>query len=401
VVDITAVLLGPAATQILGDLGADVIKIEPPAGDTTRGIGQARHAGMASLFLHTNRNKRSLVLDLKQPQGSEALRRLLRTADVLFHNKRPQAMARLGFGYEAVAAENRGIIYCGAFGYGQHGRYANKPAYDDLIQGAVALPALMAKVTGKHAYIPAALIDRMVALTAVYSITAALYHRERTGEGQSIEIPMFETMAGMILAEHMGGETFDPPHGALGYPRLLSPFRKPYRTSDGYICALTYTDAHWRKFFEFVGRPDLAQDPRYGTLSGRTEHIDELYQIAEAEYRKRSTAEWVETLERLDIPVTRMNTLDSLLDDAHLDDVGFFQWVNHPSEGRLRMMGTGSTWSRTPPSVRRYAPRLGEHSRELLAELGYPAADIDAMVSAGISACPQESRHEHAREAKC
>ena len=388
----TAVLLGPVATLVLGDLGADVIKIEPPQGDTTRGIGQARHAGMASLFLHTNRNKRSLVLDLKQPAGKEALRRLLRTADVLFHNKRPQALVRLGFGYDAVAAENPRIIYCGAFGYGQRGRYANRAAYDDLIQGAIALPELISRVSGKHAYVPAALIDRMIALTAVYSITAALYHRERTGEGQSIEIPMFENMAQMVLGEHMGGATFDPPIGGMGYARLLSPFRKPYRTSDGYICALTYTDTHWRNFFEFVGRPELAQDPRYSTLAARTDHIDEIYQIAEAEYAKRSTDEWVETLERLDIPVMRMNTLESLLVDPHLADVGFFGWAEHPTEGKVRTMAGGSTWSKTQPDVRSLAPRLGEHSRDLLAELGYSDGEIDAMLREGVSAEPQSER---------
>jgi crotonobetainyl-CoA:carnitine CoA-transferase CaiB-like acyl-CoA transferase len=232
----------------------------------------------------------------------------------------------------------------------------------------------------------------MIALTAVYSITAALYHRERTGEGQSIEIPMFENMAQMVLAEHMGGATFDPPIGAMGYARLLSPFRRPYRTSDGHICALTYTDAHWRTFFEFVGRAELADDPRYRTLAARTDHIDEIYQIAEAEYAKRSTDEWVETLERLDIPVMRMNTLESLLEDPHLADVGFFDWAEHPTEGTVRTMATGSTWSKTQPDVRNLAPRLGEHSRELLLELGFSDGEINAMLREGVSAIPQDDR---------
>ncbi len=318
VVDITSVLLGPVATQVFGDLGADVIKIESHTGDTTRALSPAKEAGMGFLFLHTNRNKRSLVLDLKSEEGKEALRRLLATADVLFHNMRPQALARLGFSYEDVVAINPRIIYCGAFGYGQGGRYAARPAYDDLIQGATAMPSLFQRSTGRASYMPVALIDRMVALTAAYSVMGALYHRERTGQGQRIDVPMFETMAQMVLAEHMGGETFDPPNGPVGYSRLLSPFRKPYRTTDGYVATMAYTDRHWERFFGFVGMPELALDERFNSLTARTRNIDALYEIAEVEYAKRPTAEWVEALERLDIPVMVVHTLESLLDDPIL-----------------------------------------------------------------------------------
>lgn len=385
VVDMTSVLLGPVATLVFADLGADVVKVEPPTGDTTRSIGAMREPGMASLFLHTNRNKRSLVLDLKQEAGRGALRKLLATADVLFHNMRPQALAALGFDYDAVRAINPRIIYCGAFGYGQAGRYAARPAYDDLIQAVVAMPSLFERSAGRACYIPVAMIDRMIALTAAYSVCAALYHRERTGEGQSIEVPMFESMAQMVLAEHMGGATFDPPAGPMGYSRLLSPFRKPYRTRDGYVATMAYTDRHWQRFFAFVGRDDLASDERFASLASRTIHIDALYQIAEAEYGKRTTAEWVEILERLDIPVMPVHTLDSLLDDAHLHDVGFYRWMDHPTQGRMRTMAQGTTWSATPPNVRRLAPRLGENSRELLAELGYDDAAIDELARQGAT----------------
>jgi crotonobetainyl-CoA:carnitine CoA-transferase CaiB-like acyl-CoA transferase len=386
VVDLTSVLLGPVATQVFGDLGADVIKVESPAGDTTRNIGPARHPGMGSLFLHTNRNKRSLVLDLKQEAGKQALRRLLETADVLFHNMRPHVLEGLGFDYLAVARINPRIIYCGAFGYGQDGPYARRPAYDDLIQGAVAMPSLFEKSTGRPSYIPSALIDRMIALTAAYSVNAALYHRERTGQGQSIEVPMFESMAQMVLAEHMGGATFDPPAGPMGYTRLLSPFRKPYRTTDGYVATMAYTDRHWQRFFEFVGRPALAREERFATLEARTRNIDALYEIAEAEYARRSSAEWTEALQRLDIPVMTVHSLESLLDDPHLDTVGFFEWAEHPTEGRVRTMAQGTRWSATPPEVRRLAPQLGQHSRELLAELGYTADEIDTLLQSGASA---------------
>ena len=391
VIDITAVLLGPVATQVFGDLGADVIKIESPAGDTTRSLGQSREPGMGPMFLHTNRNKRSLVLDLKQEEGRDALRRLIPTADVLFHNMRPQALAGLGFDYAAVAKLNPRIIYCGAFGYGQGGRYAGRPAYDDLIQGAVAMPALFEKSAGKPCYMPVALIDRMIALTAAYSVCAALFHRERSGQGQCIEVPMFESMAQMVLAEHMAGATFDPPLGPMGYPRLLSPYRKPFRTTDGCVATMAYTDRHWTSFFEFIEKPELASDPRFATLSARTRNIDALYRIAEQAYAQRSTDEWVAILLRLDIPVMKVHTLESLLEDPHLHDVGFFQWRDHPTEGRIRTMAQGTTWSATPPDVRRFAPRLGEHSREVLAELGYAPDQVEAMLRAGASAAPSST----------
>ncbi len=385
VVDMTAVLLGPVATQVFGDLGADVIKVESPKGDTTRSIGHARHPGMGSLFLHTNRNKRSIVLDLKQPEGREAMTRLLERADVLFYNIRPQAMERLGLGYAQVSAINPRIVYCGAFGYGQNGRYAKRPAYDDLIQGAVALPSLMQRLGGEPRYIPAALLDRMVALTAAYSVIAALYHRERSGKGQSIEVPMFETMAQMILAEHMSGRSFEPPIGEAGYARLLSPVRRPYRTKDGYICALTYTDRHWQRFFEAVGRPELNEDPRFRDLASRTRHIDELYGIAESIYATRPTAEWMDILDSLDIPVMALHTLESLIDDPHLKKVGFFELAEHPTEGPIWTMPRASTWSETPPEVRRQAPTLGQHSREILREMGYRDDEIDDLRTRGIT----------------
>jgi crotonobetainyl-CoA:carnitine CoA-transferase CaiB-like acyl-CoA transferase len=385
VIDMTSVLLGPVATLVFADLGADVIKVESPAGDTTRSIGHLRESGMASLFLHTNRNKRSVVLDLKQEAGREALRRLLVTADVLFHNMRPQALAALGFDYASVRAINPRIVYCGAFGYGQGGRYAARPAYDDLIQSAVAMPSLFERTTGRASYVPVAMIDRMVALTAAYSVCAALYHRERTGEGQAIEVPMFETMAQVVLGEHLGGATFDPPAGPMGYSRLLSPFRKPYRTQDGYVAAMAYTDRHWQRFFAFIEREELATDPRFVSLETRTRNIDALYQIAEAEYAKRTTAEWVAILERLDIPGTAVHTLESLVDDPHLDDVGFFRWVDHPTQGRIRVLAQGTRWSETPPNIRRLAPRLGENSREILRELGYGDEAIDALAESGAT----------------
>lgn len=384
VVDLTAVLLGPTATQVFGDFGADVIKIEPPRGDTTRLIGAAREPGMGALFLHSNRNKRSLAIDLKSGEGRGVLLKLVETADILFHNMRPDALQRLGLDYEACAKVNPRIIHCGAFGYGRAGRYASRPAYDDLIQGAVGLPDLVQRAGGDIRYVPSALFDRMVALAAVNATLAALYHRERTGEGQSIEIPMFETMTQMVLAEHMNGATFDPPVSGRGYARLLSPGRRPFATSDGYVCAMAYTDKHWQSFFRFTGREDLAADQRFATLDSRTQHIDELLREAQAIYRTRSTAEWVEILDEIDIPVMPLNTLDTIMDDPHLADVGFFETVEHPTSGAIVTMPRAGTWSKTPTEFRRHAPRLGEHSAELLRELGYDEATIESLRAAGI-----------------
>ncbi len=393
IVDMTSVLMGPYATQILGDLGADVIKIEPPGGDTVRGIGPARHAGMGGIFLHANRSKRSVVLDLKQPAGREALLRLAAEADVLIYNVRPQAMARLGLGHAEVAAVNPRILYVGVYGYGQDGPYAAKPAYDDLIQGAVAIPTLGVRAGAPvPRYVPSAMVDRIVGMSAANAVSAGLFHRERTGRGQAIDVPMFETMAQFVLGDHMGGQTFEPPLGPAGYARLLNEQRRPYATRDGHLCVLIYNDKQWKTFFGLIGRAQaMEDDPRFSSIGARTEHIGELYQLVGEAMRTRTSAEWTALLEAADIPVMPMHTLESLLDDPHLAAVGFFETVEHPSEGRVRSMAIPTRWSGSPPSVSRHAPRLGEHSAEVLAEAGYSAAQIAAMAAQGATLLPAET----------
>jgi crotonobetainyl-CoA:carnitine CoA-transferase CaiB-like acyl-CoA transferase len=393
IVDMTSVLMGPYATQILGDLGADVIKIEPPGGDTVRGIGPARHAGMGGIFLHANRSKRSVVLDLKQPIGREALLRLAAEADVLIYNVRPQAMARLGLGHAEVAAVNPRLLYVGVYGYGQDGPYAAKPAYDDLIQGAVAIPTLGVRAGAPvPRYVPSAMVDRIVGMSAANAVSAGLFHRERTGRGQAIDVPMFETMAQFVLGDHMGGQTFEPPLGPAGYARLLNEQRRPYATRDGHLCVLIYNDKQWKTFFGLIGRAQaMEDDPRFSSIGARTEHIGELYQLVGEAMRTRTSAEWTALLEAADIPVMPMHTLESLLDDPHLAAVGFFETVEHPSEGRMRSMAIPTRWSGSPPSVSRHAPRLGEHSAEVLAEAGYSAAQIAAMAAQGATLLPAET----------
>jgi len=383
IVDMTTVLMGPYATQILGDMGADVIKVEPPRGDGTRDLGPMRNPGMGPLFMHVNRSKRSIVLDLKKPSGHAALLRIVKTADVLIYNVRPQAMERLKLSYAELAKINPRLIYVGTFGFGQTGPYAARPAYDDLIQGAVSLPTLAERAgADRPRYVPVTIADRTVGLNAVAAVSAALFHRERTGKGQSIEVPMFETMAQFVLGDHLAGYTFDPPLGPSGYPRLLAKERRPYATKDGYVCALIYNDKQWKSFFDLIGKPEILEtDPRFADLGSRTRHIDELYQLVGEILATRTTAEWLKALDDADIPVMPMHTVESILEDPHMKAIDFFEIVEHPSEGRIRSMAVPGTWSASQPKVTRLAPRLGEHTREILAEAGLTDAEVSSLIA--------------------
>ncbi len=385
VVDITSVFMGPSATQMLGDLGADVIKVEAPEGDVVRGVGPQGKAKMGPLFLSLNRNKRSIALDLKTPEGRTALLDLVRDADVLAYNVRPQAMARLGLDYESVSAVNPRLIYAGMFGFSQRGRYAASAAFDDLIQAACALPQAVAMNSGDiPRYLPITIADRSVGLYAFGVISAALYGRERTGRGQRVDIPMFETMVPQVLGDHLYGQTFIPAQGDFGYPRLLSTERRPYQTRDGYVCCLIYTDTQWKAFLKAIGQSALYEsDPRFANITTRTQHITALYGMVSEEIAKRSTAEMQALLEGSDIPVFPMHTFDTLLQDAHLGDIGFFGEMDHPDVGRIRQMAVPSEWSGTPPGTATPPPRLGQHSREVLREAGYSDERIAQLVASG------------------
>lgn len=384
VVDMTSVLMGPFASQMLADMGADVIKIEAPQGDLVRQIGPSRRDGMGPVFLNANRNKRSVVLDLKHPDGIAALKRLLEDADVLMYNVRPQAMARLGLGYEEVAAINPRIVYAGLFGFGQDGPYAARPAYDDLIQGGATLSHWIAQSSGGiPRYVPTAMADRTVGLTGVGAILATLYARERTGRGDKVDIPMFETMVAFVLGDHFGGMTYAPPLDAGGYARQLSPERRPYRTLDGHVCAMVYTDKQWRGFLREIGRESLMQDdPRFSTYVERTRHVDHVYGFLASLFLEKTTEQWLALLERADVPSLPMHTLQTVLQDPHLVATGFFATVEHPTEGPIRSMRLPMTWQRNNPGIRRLAPSLGEHTREVLGQLGYGEAQIEAMLAA-------------------
>ncbi len=381
VIDLTTVFMGPSATQHLGDLGADVIKVEAPKGDSIRRVGPEGDKGLGPLFLGLNRNKRSIVLDLKKPAGIDAVLRLAATADVLAYNVRPAAMRRLGLGYERLAAVNPRLIYAGMVGFSQRGPYAAMAAFDDMIQAACGLPSAMSRSRDDTPrYLPITIADRSVGLYAFGVISAALYARSRTGVGQSLEIPMFETMVPYVLGDHLYGHTFVPAKGDFGYPRLLAHNRRPYRTKDGYVCCLVYHDHHWKAFLQTVGKSHLLDtDARFATIGTRTEHIDDLYQIVADEMEKRSTAEWQQILSSADIPVFPMHTFESLMQDTHLAETGYFSEVEHPVVGKILDMAVPSEWSGTPPKNHRPVPTLGEHTQEVLREAGYTDSEIAAM----------------------
>ncbi|MEQ1882068.1 MAG: CoA transferase [Burkholderiales bacterium] len=383
ILDLTTVVLGPFATQILAELGADVIKIESHEGDNMRHPGPMKNPGMGYMFLTLNRGKRGLVLDLKQPQGRKAMLRLIRESDVLIYNVRPQAMARLGLSWDDVRAVNSRLLYVGTYGYSQKGPYAAKAAYDDLIQGASGVPWVVSKTAAEPNYAPVNFADRVTGLHAVYTVTAALFQRERTGVGQSIEVPMFESISHFVLGDHLAGLSWMEPVGGAGYQRLIA--RRPYRTSDGYLCVLVYNDKQWRSFLDAIGQPERLLDPRYATQANRAANIHDIYAYLGELFLTRTTGQWLALLEKADIPVSRMNSIEDVVNDPHLNQSGFFYAEDHPSEGRLRGMRTPTHWQNSEPDVPSPAPRLGEHSAEILREVGYSEAEIAAMAKNGVT----------------
>lgn len=384
ILDLTTVVMGPFATQILAELGAEVIKVESRDGDNMRHVGPMKSPGMGHLFLHLNRGKRDVVLDLKQPEGREAVLRLAAQSDVLVYNVRPAAMQRLGLSWDDVRAVNPRIVYVGAYGYSERGPGAGRPAYDDLIQGITGLPWLTSRNgEAPPRFAPVNLADRVTGLHLVYAITAALFHRERSGEGQSVEVPMFESVAQFVLGDHLAGMSYEPPIGGTGYARLAE--RRPYATQDGWLIVLVYNDAQWGRFLPAIGRPDLVADPRFASHGQRAQHIDEVYDFLAGVLATRTSAEWLALLQSIDVPVGPMNTVADLLEDEHLLATGFFEPEAHPSEGPLLAPRTPTNWSATPPGPRTPAPRLGEHSVEVLREIGYSDDEIAAMVGKGVT----------------
>jgi crotonobetainyl-CoA:carnitine CoA-transferase CaiB-like acyl-CoA transferase len=386
VVDLTSALLGPVATQILGDMGADVIKVEPPEGDPIRPLGPSRHSGMGAYFLNINRNKRSVVLDLKRPAARAALFKLAETADVFVHNMRLAAAERLGLNYRAVAGRNPRIVYAAATGFGRNGVYRDRPCFDDVIQGESGLAALNGGVGGEPCYVPMAVCDKICGYVLASAIGMALFHRQRTDEGQEVHVPMLETMVAFNLVDHLWNGVLAEPEKGLGYPRMLTPHRRPFPTKDGHVCILATTDLQSRHLFEALDCPELADDERFSTLARRTENIGELYEIVIERMRQRTTAEWRERLDAFDVPNGVVTDLEGLLVDPYLADIGFFERVEHPSEGKMLTTAVPVMFSSSPgDSFRLPPPRLGEHTRVVLRELGYSDAEIGG-ITAQVSA---------------
>jgi len=374
VVDLTAMVMGPYCTQIMADMGADVIKIEPPEGDTTRYISVGPEPGMSGVFVNVNRGKKSIMVDLRTEPGKDALRALVKDADVFIHSMRAKAIAKLGFGYDEVAAINPAIVYTNCYGYSRRGPERDRPAYDDTIQAECGLPAVQEQLTGVPNYVGTIIADKVAGLTALYATMMALFYRERTGEGQEVEVGMFETMASFMLVEHANGAMFDPPLGRAVYPRTVAPNRRPYRTSDGYIAALIYNDKHWSAFIDAV-RPPWAGD-LYATLERRAHQIDTVYALLAETLRQRTTDEWLQLFRELEIPAAPLHTPEALFDNPQLAAIGLFQTVQTPN-GPVRFPGVPIWFSRTPGRVAGPALRLGADTTEVLDQVGLVPADVE------------------------
>ncbi|MAP95007.1 MAG: carnitine dehydratase [Ponticaulis sp.] len=378
IIDMSAVVLGPFATLILADLGAEVIKVESGAGDVMRRAGPAPHPGMGPIYTTLNRNKKSVHIDAKTPEGKDALRALLKDADVFLHNVRLAGIERLGFAYDDVQKLNENIVYVHCAGYGQGGPYEAYPAYDDLIQVATGF-ADMVRIRdgGEPSYVPSLVADKTVGLYAAYATIAALFHRQRSGEGQFVQVPMFETFTFFHFIENLYGETWQPGDGHMAYTRSVNPNRKPYPTKDGYIGLVPYSDEQWEEFFKLGGRPEVFSDPRFSTYENRTSNITELYAIIEEVAAMRTTEDWLVLLREREIPAMGFKSNMDVLNDPHLTAVNFFEMLDHSVGSKYRTMKHPVHFSKTPANIRTEPPTLGEHTELVLSQLGLGTEMLD------------------------
>ncbi|MFZ4410330.1 MAG: CaiB/BaiF CoA transferase family protein [Paracraurococcus sp.] len=386
ILDLTAVVVGPSCTLTLAEQGADVIKLESPEGDLLRKLGgPAPSPDMSPKFIHFNRGKRSIAVDLKTAAGMAVLARLAEQADVLVTNMRGGALKRLGITWEALRPRNPRLVFCVIAGFGSRGRHHDSPAYDTIIQGMSGFAAALGRVTGEPRYAPFVLCDHITGIIASQAITAALFSRERTGEGQAVEVPMYESMAHFVLTEHMFKRTFDPA-GATGDPRVMNPDAKPIPTQDGYIAVSANTDAQAFAFFDAIGRPELRDDPRFNSVVARFRNVDAYFTLRAEALRQRPTAEWAREFRKRDIPAMPYATIEGLLDDPHLWETGLLRRETHPTEGAMTGLGRPVTFSAAGPDEIRLAPRLSADARGVLAEAGYTNAEIDQLLGGAVVA---------------
>lgn len=387
VLDLTAVVLGPVATQVLGDYGADVIKIEPPEGDIMRANGVGRSPHMSSTFMNINRNKRSLCIDLKTPKGMRIIRCLVKRSDVLVHNMRVRAIERLGLGYEQVRQINPSIVYCAATGYGENGDYAGKPTFDDIVQAGCGIASLIGHDSGVPDYAPTLLADKIAGLATANAVLAAVVHQSRTGQGQYVEVPMFETMVAFTMAEHLGGHGFVPPIGNAGYARILKGGRRPYKTLDGYVAVLPYSGKHYRRFLEAFDRQDLLQKYDLENRTARNKNIQAIYSEIAKIVSMQSTQRVLEVCLSIDVPATQIYSIDNIQDHPQVKTTSLFTQMKHPTEGFVQAVRPTALFSETPTSIYRHAPLLGENNSSILNEIGLDSeADVESDYVSSVRA---------------
>lgn len=386
ILDLTSVVVGPAATWRLAQYGAEVIKVENPEGDLMRGLGGLSPTGQHSgAYLHLNRGKQNICLNLKSPGASDVIQRLIEWADVVVANMRPNALARLGLDPETVRGQHPEKIYCLLTGYGSEGPYGGFPTYDSVVQGAVGLPGLALARDGVPKFVPLLICDHVVGEIAAGAIMAALMNKHRTGEGVTLEVPMFETMATMVLQEHLAAQSFDPPRGPYGDQRLLSPFNQPLETQDGFIAVTINTDPQVRAFLVATERAELVSDPRFSSVSARAIHVAEWFEIRGTPLRQRTSDEWLKIFRAADIAAMPVHSIESLRHDPHLTSVALITHEDHPTEGRTAVLRSsiradGNTLPTRSPS----APR-GWDTATILDRLGYSSEEAKALFDQGAA----------------
>ncbi len=379
VIELASMYVAPMATQYLGDMGADVIKVESPSGDLTRSMGPSKSDGMGAFFVSCNRNKRSIVLDLKSPPALAVLRKLIAESDVVVTSIRGEAAHRLGISYEQIQVYAPAIVYCHGVGYAEGGPYSGRPAYDDVIQAASGLASMQTIIAGVPRYMPTILADKVAGMHLAYAAVLALFHRERTGRGQKVVVPMLETLAAFNLIEHLWGHSFEPPLAAMGYVPVSQAARHPFATADGFLSVLPYSDKQWKRFFELAGEPELSADPRLATFGARQQNIHFSWQVIERLTATKSTADWIEILGVEDIPHAPVNTLEGLLEDPHLTKIGFWRHMTDGTGEQLLTPMNPLDLQGSAPSIRLGPPALGQHTNDVLAGLGISSAEIDDL----------------------
>ena len=384
IIDASSILMVPYCTRLLADMGAEVIKVETINGDNTRYIGPSINNGMAAVFLNINRNKKSISVDLKTPEGRLIIYKLIKTSDVFVSNIRKAALEKIKLTHSDFEKLNPKIITANAVGFSSEGPYAGLPAFDDTIQAISGMAAYQGAYSNQPSYTSGATADKVTGIMLGMSIIGALFNREKNGKGIELEVPMMETMVDFTLVEHLYGFNFIPPKAPPIYPRQSSPNRRPYKTKDGYVAVLPYSDEQWLRFFKLVGKEEILKDSQFSSLKSRNENIDLLYHMLSEELTKQDTNYWLKSLKQSDIPAAKVNFPEEIFEDEHLQETNFFRETQHPSEGKLLYPKFPVEFKNTDNGETLHAPNLGENTKEILVGLGYSDFEIESLVSKNI-----------------